>query len=130
MNELARQIREVGATTPEPDALAAAARKLVEASGEPLTIRGARDTFSSVMKRARRGELQVIGRKPDEMAVLISLKGLVEMIRETPSTQSFADALIEAGYVPIRVELELGFERSGPLPDLYGHLGRGDALSR
>ena len=46
---------------------------LIDIGGPPLTMRGARDRLGAVLGKARNGTMQLIGRTPDDVTVVISL---------------------------------------------------------
>ena len=115
--QLAQQFCGV-VTTRGPDALLAAAQLLI-GSGKSLTVRGARDSFSRIMREVRTGTPNVIGRKPDHMVVLISLEDLVEIVRDAAQPKSLAAALAEMGFDPVPTVLEISPERPEPSPELY-----------
>ena len=64
-------------------------------------VRAARNAFNGILAGARNGTPQLIGRKPKEMAVVVSLSDLVDMIQVAAKGQSFGDALDAAGFKPV-----------------------------
>lgn len=87
--------------------------------GDALTVRGARDTFSRIVREARSGKPKVIGSKPSQMVVLISLEDLVELVRDAAQSKSFADALAEMSFDPVSKALEISPERPEPPLEFY-----------
>ncbi|CDZ55227.1 hypothetical protein [Neorhizobium galegae] len=75
---------------------------IVDASGDPLTVRKARDELSAVLRRARSGVPQVIGnlKKPDDLAVVISVKDLAELVTAARHQETFGEALDAIGFKP------------------------------
>lgn len=76
------------------------AETLVDVSGGARTVRGARDNLSAVLSKARQGAVQVIGRKTEEMMVVMSLKDLVDVVSVAARPQSLAEALAGMGFKP------------------------------
>jgi antitoxin (DNA-binding transcriptional repressor) of toxin-antitoxin stability system len=66
-----------------------------------MTVRAVRDTFTKVLTRVRSGEMQLIGRKTEDMAVMISLKDLAALIQASSRGLSFGSALDEMGFQPL-----------------------------
>lgn len=89
------------------------AEALVAVSGGALTVRSARDSLSAVLGKARQGTIQVIGRKADDMTVVISLKDLVEAVSAAARPQTLAEALDAMGFKPAsrRVTVRQGRKR-------------------
>lgn len=96
---LVRQIQDAGLSSKREFEIGLA-EALVEASGGALTVRGARDSLSAVLGKARRGTVQVIGRKAEEMTVVMSLADLVEAVSAAARPPSLAEALEGMGFKP------------------------------
>ncbi len=75
---------------------------IVNASGDPLTVRKARDELSAVLRMARGGVPQVIGnlKKPNDLAVVISVKDLAELAAAARHQETFGEALDAIGFKP------------------------------
>ncbi|MBP2558139.1 hypothetical protein J2857_000890 [Neorhizobium galegae] len=100
---------------------------IVDASGDPLTVRKARDELSAVLRMARSGVPQIIGNleKPDDLAVVISVKDLAELVTAARHQETFGEALDAVGFKPYTGgRIVVGQRRK------RGHLRRsGDAVS-
>src|SRR6184192_1837428 len=91
---------------------------LAKISGEaPLTIKGARDRFSTVNRLAKSGRIQVVKGPPGEETVIVSIKELAAIIRAAAANLTFTDALNAAGFVPTghRLMQSEGFKRDDTL---------------
>ncbi|MBY3155212.1 type II toxin-antitoxin system Phd/YefM family antitoxin [Rhizobium laguerreae] len=108
---LVRQISELG-DTGDGDVVKELEQMLTEAAGGSLTVKAARDTFTKVLGKVRGGDMQVIGRKTEDMAVMISLKDLAALIRSSARTMSFGSALDEVGFKPLgrRIKVRKGVD--------------------
>ncbi|MBO9128040.1 MULTISPECIES: hypothetical protein [unclassified Rhizobium] len=76
---------------------------IVQIGGDPLTVRKAKDKLSAVLGKARNGVPQVIGniKKADDMAVVISVKDLAELVTAVRQQQkTFGEALDTIGFKP------------------------------
>jgi len=104
MNEkLARQIKTV-ALSGKQDMETGLVEALIAVGGDPLTVRGARDTFSAVLGKARQGAARIIGRNQEEMTVVMSIKDLADIVRVASKPQSFGEALDAMGFKPVSRE--------------------------
>ncbi|MCS4088590.1 type II toxin-antitoxin system Phd/YefM family antitoxin [Rhizobium sp. BK176] len=108
---LVRQISELGETG-DGDGIKELAQVLTAAAGGSLTVKAARDTLSKVLDKARGGDMQVIGRKTEDMAVVISLKDLAALVRSASRPKSFGSALDELGFKPLgrRIKVRPGID--------------------
>jgi hypothetical protein len=87
-------------------------------SSEPVTIKGARDRFSEINRRARNGQIQVIKGTPGEETIIVSMRDLAAMIHASVKGVSFADVLEASGFKPVlgqRLELSEGLKRGDDL---------------
>ena len=74
---------------------------IIDLGGEPLTVRRARDGLSTVLRDARSGKMQVIGRAPEDMTVVVSLRDLAELVSvASKPPKTFGEALDEMGFRP------------------------------
>ncbi|MBB5574396.1 MULTISPECIES: hypothetical protein [Rhizobium] len=75
---------------------------IIQIGGDPLTVRKAMDELSAVLGRARSGIPQVIGnmKKADDMAVVISVKDLAELVTAARQQETFGEALDAIGFKP------------------------------
>ncbi|WP_339151195.1 hypothetical protein J4T87_0027230 (plasmid) [Rhizobium sp. T1473] len=80
----------------------------------PITVKAARDSFTKVLARAREGGIQLIGKKTEDMAVVISLKDLATLIRSSARNRSFGSALDEVGFNPVGKRIVIGARKDGP----------------
>ena len=96
---LVKRIRGVAHSSPQ-DIEASLLEMVVELGGAPLTVRRARDSFSAVLHKARAGTMQLIGRMPEEMTVVISLKDLVQLVGAAAKPQTLGEALDAMGFKP------------------------------
>ena len=69
---------------------------------QPVTIKGARDRFSEINRRAKEGYIQVIKGAPGQETVIVSLTDLAAMLHATATGVSLADALKISGFTPVR----------------------------
>ena len=74
---------------------------------QPLTVKKARDNFSSINRLARQGNLQIIKAAPGEETVIVSVKELAAMIKAAVREMTFAEALEISGFKPARQRIEL-----------------------
>ncbi len=74
---------------------------------QPLTVKKARDSFSSVNRLARQGNLQIIKGAPGEETVILSIKDLAAIIKASARNMTFAEALEVSGFKPARQRIEL-----------------------
>jgi hypothetical protein len=74
---------------------------------QPLTVRKARDNFSSINRLARQGNLQIIKGAPGEETVILSIKDLAAIIKAAVREMTFAEALEVSGFKPARQRIEL-----------------------
>lgn len=86
---------------------AALSALLVRWCGDPLTVKGARDQFSAVNRRARDGCVQVVRGDPGEETVLVSIKDLAMMIQSAASSLTLGSVLAAAGFEPTGERLVL-----------------------
>lgn len=109
---LVRQLSEIGDAN-EGDVIKELEQVLTNAAGGSLTVKAARDTFTKVLGRVRGGDMQVIGRKTEDMAVMISLKDLAALIRSSAKNMSFGSALDEVGFAPLgrRIKIKPGIDQ-------------------
>lgn len=63
--------------------------------------RATRDRFNNILSQARNGTPQVIGLRPKEMTVVMSLSDLVEIVQVAAKGLSFGEALDAAGLQPL-----------------------------
>lgn len=109
---LVRQLSEIGDAN-EGDVIKELEQVLTSAAGGSLTVKAARDTFTKVLGKVRGGDMQVIGRKTEDMAVMISLKDLAALIRSSAKNMSFGSALDEVGFAPLgrRIKIRPGVDQ-------------------
>lgn len=69
---------------------------------QPLTVKGARDRFSEINRRAKAGHIQVIKAPTGEETIIVSLDDLATMLHATAAGVSLADALTLSGFTPVR----------------------------
>lgn len=74
---------------------------------QPLTVKKARDNFSSINRLARQGNLQIIKGAPGEETVILSVKDLAAIIKAAVREMTFAEALEVSGFKPARQRIEL-----------------------
>lgn len=103
MNEmLAERIRTVSQSeNPSLSDVEMGLAQAFEALGTPLSVQAARDGFSGLLREARNGTVQVVGRRGDDMTVLISIKELAAFILAASKPVTFGDALNAAGFSPL-----------------------------
>ncbi len=67
-----------------------------------MTVRKAKDELSAVLRNARNGVPQVIGNleNPDDLAVVISVKDLAELVAAARHQETFGEALDAIGFKP------------------------------
>lgn len=96
--------------------------QVFEELGTPLSVQAARDGFSGVLRKARDGKVQVVGRRSEEMTLVISIKELAAFILAASKPPTFGDALDAAGFRPVehRAVLREGRPRE-PLVRYTGH---------
>ncbi len=106
---LVRQLSEIG-DSDETDVLKELEQVLTVAAGGSLTVKAARDTFTKVLGRVRGGDMQVIGKRTEDMAVVISLKDLAALITSSGRNMSFGSALDEVGFATLgrRIKVKAG----------------------
>lgn len=95
----------------EPQLTAKVLETILASCGGTLSVREARDTLSKVLSRARAGSVQVIGRDIENMAVVMSVRDLAELVASfRPS--SFGSALDEIGFRPLgrRIKIQTGVD--------------------
>lgn len=97
------EIKEAGGK----DVLKELQEVLSAAAGGSMTVKAARDTFTKVLGRVRDGDMQLIGRKTEDMVAVISLKDLAALL-SGPKTQSFGSALDEVGFKPLGRRIKVG----------------------
>ncbi|PDT50145.1 hypothetical protein CO661_00305 [Sinorhizobium fredii] len=97
-NELITELRKVGEAD-NTDVLMKLKQVIATYTGPSMTAEGARNAFSKVLAKARNGDMQLVGRKTSDMAVVISLRDLAALIRS--SSQSVGSALDEVGFRPL-----------------------------
>lgn len=78
--------------------------RLLTESGveEPITIRYARDKFSTVNRRAKEGHIQVIKGDPGQETIIVSIADLAAMLHATLTGITLAEALAVSGFEPVR----------------------------
>ena len=64
-------------------------------------VRVAQDGFKAIAAQARNGTPQMIGNKPKDMTVVVSLPDLVDIVQVAAKRQSFGEALDAAGFRPV-----------------------------
>ena len=89
------------------ETLRTALSTLLARQTESMTIKRARDNFPAVNRRAREGQLQLVGSTPEDQTVIISVEDLATMLQAAARTLSFADVLAQADFRPKRREIEL-----------------------
>lgn len=78
--------------------IASEALKIILAnSGDALSVRAARNNFSKLLSLVRGGDVQVVGRKLEDMTVVISIKDLARLLADTRPL-SFGHAMDELGF--------------------------------
>ncbi len=93
-----------GLRTKEPSVLKDDLTRLLakHTADQPVTIKGARDRFSKINRRAKEGHIQVIKGAPGQETVIVSLTDLAAMLHAAATGVSLADALEISGFVPVR----------------------------
>ena len=114
-DRLVRQISEIG-DTDDKDVVKELEQFLTATAGGSMTVKAARDTFTKVLGRVRGGEMQLIGRKTEDMAVVMSLRDLAALVRSGSRNQSFGSALDEVGFKPLG--RKVGVKRASDQPPL------------
>lgn len=97
--KLATKIREALTHTDDVVATLAAA---LSGTTSPMTVRDARNSLSEVLRRARSGDLQLIGKgkPPGDLALVISIGTFADLPQKARTPLSFGDALHAAGFRP------------------------------
>ena len=93
---------------------------IVEVSGDPMTVRVAKDGLSSVLAKAKDGTAQLIGRQTDELGVVLSVADLVELIKSASHPLSFGEALEASGFKPANRKLSKRREKPRQRPSWRG----------
>ncbi len=77
-------------------------KTIVQVGGDPLTVRKAKDELSAALRKVRNGIPQVIGnlKKTEDLAVVISMKDLVELVTVARNRETFGEALDAVGFKP------------------------------
>lgn len=98
----ARMLRQVARNASRQDITDGLVETIVQIGGDPLTVRRARDELSAVLRNARNGVPRVIGnhKKADDMAVVISVKDLAELVAAARQQETFGEALDAIGFNP------------------------------
>lgn len=104
---LVRQLAELG-DAGDAEVIKELEHVLTSAGGGSMTVKAARDTFTKVLGRVRGGDMQLIGKKTEDMAVVISLKDLAAILRSQSKNLSFGSALDEVGFKPIGRRIKIG----------------------
>jgi hypothetical protein len=88
----------------EPSALVDALTKLLteHMPCQPVTIKGARDRFSEINRRAKEGYIQVIKGAPGQETIVVSLKDLAAMIHAARTGVTLADVFEATGFKPVK----------------------------
>ena len=105
--KLARQIQDA-VRSGDKDVKTELVEAIVDLGGNSLTVRHARDTLSAVLGKARKGKAQLIGRKREEMIVVMSLQDLVDIIFMAAKPPSLGDALDAIGFKPVSRKVTVG----------------------
>lgn len=73
---------------------------IVQISGDPLTVQKAKDGLSAVLGRARNGVPQAIGSlaNPNDIAVVISVRDLAELVTAARRQETLGEALDVVGF--------------------------------
>jgi hypothetical protein len=75
---------------------------------EQSSVRAIRDGFTKTLRTVRSGRAQLVGTKPEDQVVIISLKDLARMVRRVAHDVSFGEALRATPHfhpVPLRAEM-------------------------
>jgi hypothetical protein len=83
------------------EAASALVSALKVAGARRHAVRAARDRFNAIVAQARNGTPQLIGARPKNMTVVISLADLVDFVRVAAKGQSFGEALDAEGFRPV-----------------------------
>lgn len=75
---------------------------IVQIGGGPLTVRQAKDGLSAVLRKARNGIPQLVGgpKNGDDMAVVISVRDLAELVAAARKQETLGEALDAIGFKP------------------------------
>jgi hypothetical protein len=126
---LVRQL-QTAAVSAGQDIETALVEALVGHGAQPLTVRHARDTLSAVLGRAKKGEVQLIGTNQDEMAVVMSLKDLAEVVGAAAKPPTLSEALASVGFEPANRKVVIDQGRpSEPLTRYRGRDPRGSKVA-
>lgn len=68
------------------------------ADSRPMTVRAARDGFTGLLLKARSGRVQLVGKKTDEQAVIMSVATLAGLIKAASGIMSAGDFLAATGF--------------------------------
>ena len=96
---LVTALQMVGSMTRQETAAALVSSFVAVGAGRH-PLRAAQDGFNAIVAQARNGTPQLVGQAPKDMAILISLADLVDIIRVAAKGQSFGEALDAAGFRP------------------------------
>jgi antitoxin (DNA-binding transcriptional repressor) of toxin-antitoxin stability system len=107
MNErLAKRIQSTVFSTKQ-DIEHALVETLVDIGGQPHTVRSAKNSLSAVLGKAKKGEAQLIGKTPEEMTVVMSLKDLVDVVSAAAKPQTLGESLRAMGFEPAKRSVTL-----------------------
>lgn len=70
------------------------------------TVRQFRDGFSAINRQVKAGELKVIGSKPEDQTVLLSIGQLAEFLREASEQMTLGASLARSGFNPVADSLD------------------------
>lgn len=97
---LVTALQSVGSMSKQ-EAATALVSAFVAIGAERHPVRAARDRFSAIVTKSRKGTLQLIGVRPRNVMVVISLVDLVDIVRVAAvGKQSLGEALDAAGFRP------------------------------
>jgi hypothetical protein len=98
--------------------LKAAAEILMRALAPSMSIRKARDRFTSVLRSVRNGKIQLVGSDPGEQVIMINVRELVAVIARLNNAPSFRGCTFNLSWTSVRNhrQTSAGSLSCGPLP--------------
>lgn len=88
--------------------VAALSRSLRKSSHKPLSAKAVRDRFTETLRAVRSGRVQLVGAKPKNQVVIISLNDLARVVRMASHDVSFGEALrMQPGFQPVPTRAEM-----------------------
>lgn len=106
-----RVVTELAAITAvdESQIVSEALRIILANSGDAVTVKAARDSFSKLLGRARAGDIQIVGRTTADMTVIMSIKDLAKLVAATQPL-TFGSGLDDIGFKPLgrKIKIKMG----------------------